>query len=486
MHRENFENYYQILGLPDFASIEEVKKAFRKLAKKYHPDKGGDPEKFKKILEAYRILSNPDKKSEYDATLSFYLRLGDGPYNETTEEKPKENFVYHSKNQENMVKIDNSLEKFLYFLINTTPFILNTIKELFNLIFSPIISKIILSLAFFCCGLFMFFGFIFLPAIVFEILDDHSLSLVEKILRIIFNLTIILFLIDITVIVSKNSKFYEDEKFRIPLRNLDSFKKDYKDFMPGLIMFIIVCSLLGYFFVLPLYMGPRINKVPNFDFQERQKNTLEYIIQKKENFKTEKKLFILGDNSKEIILDTETPLYCSPRSFITKPFYPAPNTKAIILYQIKNPAGTWFRVAIDKKPIIENNVNFYQFYYGNCTFEPIREEIGFKYWIKEKSIPYNIRSQILDIEQFSKNSIGTQSFYVDRYYIKEKIRKCPYWECEIEWMVGEGGIATVIERKGDWFRVVVSNFDTTQVDQFGEEGWVYKDFIPTNIRNNFE
>ena len=71
MHRENFENYYQILGLPDFASIEEVKKAFRKLAKKYHPDKGGDPEKFKKILEAYSILSDKEKKEQFDQYLLF-------------------------------------------------------------------------------------------------------------------------------------------------------------------------------------------------------------------------------------------------------------------------------------------------------------------------------------------------------------------------------------------------------------------------------
>jgi len=63
MNKENFENYYQILGLPDFASIEEVKKAFRELGKKHHPDRGGDPEKFKKILEAYKILSDREKKN---------------------------------------------------------------------------------------------------------------------------------------------------------------------------------------------------------------------------------------------------------------------------------------------------------------------------------------------------------------------------------------------------------------------------------------
>lgn len=60
------ENYYELLGVPENASLEEIKKAFRELAKKYHPDVGGDQEKFKKILEAYRVLSDPKLRAEYD------------------------------------------------------------------------------------------------------------------------------------------------------------------------------------------------------------------------------------------------------------------------------------------------------------------------------------------------------------------------------------------------------------------------------------
>ncbi len=61
------KDYYQILGLSRNASKEEIKKAYRKLAHKYHPDKsGGDEKKFKEINEAYQILSDENKKSQYD------------------------------------------------------------------------------------------------------------------------------------------------------------------------------------------------------------------------------------------------------------------------------------------------------------------------------------------------------------------------------------------------------------------------------------
>lgn len=61
------KDYYQILGVSHAASAEEIKKAYYKLAHKYHPDKGGgDEKKFKEINEAYQILSNKEKKTQYD------------------------------------------------------------------------------------------------------------------------------------------------------------------------------------------------------------------------------------------------------------------------------------------------------------------------------------------------------------------------------------------------------------------------------------
>jgi DnaJ-class molecular chaperone len=59
-------DYYSILGVNRSASADEIKSAYRKLAMKYHPDRGGDAKKFQEINEAYEILSDSSKKAMYD------------------------------------------------------------------------------------------------------------------------------------------------------------------------------------------------------------------------------------------------------------------------------------------------------------------------------------------------------------------------------------------------------------------------------------
>ena len=59
-------DHYQTLGVGKDASQQEIKKAFRKLAMKHHPDKGGDENEFKKVQAAYDTLSDPEKRAQYD------------------------------------------------------------------------------------------------------------------------------------------------------------------------------------------------------------------------------------------------------------------------------------------------------------------------------------------------------------------------------------------------------------------------------------
>lgn len=60
------KNYYETLGVERTASADEIKRAYRRMASQHHPDKGGDKIKFQEVEEAYRILSDNQKRAEYD------------------------------------------------------------------------------------------------------------------------------------------------------------------------------------------------------------------------------------------------------------------------------------------------------------------------------------------------------------------------------------------------------------------------------------
>ncbi|MDU5613192.1 MAG: DnaJ domain-containing protein, partial [Slackia sp.] len=59
-------DYYKTLGVARSATQDEIKKAFRKLARTHHPDAGGDETRFKQINEAYEVLSDEKKRKVYD------------------------------------------------------------------------------------------------------------------------------------------------------------------------------------------------------------------------------------------------------------------------------------------------------------------------------------------------------------------------------------------------------------------------------------
>ena len=82
-----YKDYYKILGLGKKASQEEIKKAYRKLALKYHPDKNPNnpeaEEKFKEVSEAYEVLKDPEKRQRYDelgANWKQYEKAGAGGF----------------------------------------------------------------------------------------------------------------------------------------------------------------------------------------------------------------------------------------------------------------------------------------------------------------------------------------------------------------------------------------------------------------------
>lgn len=75
-------DYYQVLGVEKTASQDDIKRSYRRLASKHHPDRGGDAEEFKRVQEAYDTLGDPERRAAYDNPqpqgFSFRTNFGEG------------------------------------------------------------------------------------------------------------------------------------------------------------------------------------------------------------------------------------------------------------------------------------------------------------------------------------------------------------------------------------------------------------------------
>ncbi|HAT9675515.1 TPA: DnaJ domain-containing protein [Legionella pneumophila subsp. pneumophila] len=95
------KDYYKIMGVSQDASDKDIKMAYRKLARKYHPDISKEPdaeERFKEMAEAYEVLKDPKKRSEYDQYLKYkeFNPQNDGFTGRRTQEQPFQEFHFDS------------------------------------------------------------------------------------------------------------------------------------------------------------------------------------------------------------------------------------------------------------------------------------------------------------------------------------------------------------------------------------------------------
>jgi curved DNA-binding protein len=126
---QNLRNYYEVLEVPSNATGDEIKKAFRKLARRYHPDVNpGDltaEEKFKNLNEAYEVLSDDEKRSQYDLFLRQQKTAKRQPFNKNNTTKAAEygdfnSFVEQMRNRRTTTRTSTATQENPRIRVNST------------------------------------------------------------------------------------------------------------------------------------------------------------------------------------------------------------------------------------------------------------------------------------------------------------------------------------------------------------------------------
>jgi curved DNA-binding protein CbpA len=126
------KNYYHMLGINQTASFGEIKKAFKKLVQKYHPDKNPNDrekarEKFTEITNMYEVISDPEKRKEYD----LYLRLVELGENIRGKNEKENSHKYQNSQTNQNYLILEYLKKFSFYIIYRWIFLIELVTEFF-------------------------------------------------------------------------------------------------------------------------------------------------------------------------------------------------------------------------------------------------------------------------------------------------------------------------------------------------------------------